>query len=220
MMTHLFTCMCTRLHAIQSSPYNFFLLYKRGLMHVQCLANKRGSAYELQLIDLKVTFQIPLPIQTQQTWVWGDWCMVQMSLTQLALKLGGWIRIHSLGETFKKKCYLKMRKCHAFAQRGWNISVTERKVEWESAVQSILQLRNCVKVWKWRIDRRAIWRSSVHLKVFKRLLQNFLFFCLMCIPSALLFCLLLFCFNWHLPTSKLQLGSCLSIFVMELRHQD
>lgn len=52
------------------------------------------------------------------------------------------------GDIEKKKCYLKMRKCHAFAQRGWNISVTESRVERKSTVQSILQLRNCVKVGK------------------------------------------------------------------------
>jgi len=138
-----------------------------------------------------------------------------MSLNLLSHKLEGWIRIGSSGGnfiflfSFFQLHYLKIRKCQASAQRGWNISVTESRLKWHSVVQSVLQLRNCLKIGKRRTDRRRIWLSIVNLKVFKQKKLN-VFPRFVCLPSSLWpFAWILFsqlklvCSYWHLPSFRI-----------------
>lgn len=107
----------------------------------------KGSSYELQLMDLKVIFSDPAsPSKLSKL----RRLVLSANISDSADSQIRRMNKNSLvgGRHKKKKCYLKMRKCQAFARRGWNISVTESRVEREPTVQSILQLRNCVKVGK------------------------------------------------------------------------
>lgn len=142
----------------------------------------KGSTYELQLMDVKVIFSAPASAPSKLSKLRR--LVLSTNISDSADSQIRRMNKNSLvgGRHKKKKCYLKMRKCQAFARRGWNISATESRVEWESTVQSVLQLRNCVKVGKWRIDRRGIWRSSAGMNASIQAIMSKLSFSFMHFP--------------------------------------
>lgn len=148
----------------------------------------------------KSYFRLHIHSSTQLTWVWGNWCLVQISLTQEIRRMNK----NSLfgGRHLKKKSVIWKWENAMRMPRGGGIFLWQR-AEWSESqsCNQFLQLGNCVKVGKWRIDGWGFWRSDIDMKVFKRLRQNFLRLNVSLSCSTLLSHKQV-CSYWHLPRSK------------------